>query len=877
MSRRIQCVYSDRPKRENENTRTAHLFDEVHARLDRMETTMARIAAALEIKHEPAAPRRTLHDSEETPEPRKQHSYRESLEGSEAKSSPGDSQLHMGEVESGLPRDRSGMHQQTAMGRQFVSDVEGNAYYYGGASFLAISNEAAQSVQTAAKSPSPGRPSIQVSDVSEAQEKVGKLLDPDAYVTLVQPMDKGKGSKFWIPPKEPCMIFIEDYFNGPAWIFPLFDKERFVRQVEDMYANLDAAVDVGWLICYLQVIVFGIYGRLNDKDEVMREYLQQTERMKILQKASKVVWDCLEDTSVLLKPRLLNIQALMAMAAVANEISRPGLCWILVCYACSLAKAMGLHRNYTPNDLTAGEISERNYVFWTLYIMDKSLSLTFGRPSSFSDYDIDKVPPAYDAANPLWDLYISWIEAAQIQSEIHVRLYSAQAAKISREDRQKTVVDLDRRLGEWWTKYGVLLGRRYREEHFERSYIMTELVFCYHNTMIMIHRVNTGKPTEGGDGQRVPDGQGLSTDGGVIRGSVIESEMVCLEHARRGINLVRDTISKKTALAGSSLMMWYVCIRPYPALYSRQIYPLNYLNKRTPLTQFVRKRNNRLFSYYPFTAFFILFSNIIRYPHLATSKDDYKLLKFVVEFLESHKYVHAGAAKLFPVSQSFLQIAARFVDPASESVTQSTPCPMEPTLTAKHLGKRKLDETSHQPIDDELRVGMAPLPSETLLMQYPQQEHAQLDLTHASFITWPTTAGTHYQTQERFNNNDNNNIPQIITTQATPMTAAPYGAASSAAAGYDYMVSGAVIDDTSGWPQQSGNTAEFNCFTNTLGGAPPLGTYEAEFQDRVAMAAGEGPLGFDWFRWETWWEESGVDGGIGIQEDGEMWPGGEEE
>ena len=276
---------------------------------------MARIAAALEIKHEPAAPRRALHDPEGTPEPRKQHSYRESLEGSEAKSSPGDSQLHMGDVDSGLPRDRPGI------GRQFVSDVEGNAYYYGGASFLAISNEAAESAQTAAKSPSPGGLQIQLSDVSEAQDKVGRLLDPDAYVTLAQPADKGKGSKFWIPPKEPCMKFIEDYFNGPAWIFPLFDKERFVRQVEDMYANLDAAVDVGWLICYLQVIVFGIYGRLNDKDEVAREYLRQTERMKILQKASKVVWDCLDDTSVLLKPRLLNIQALMTMVSRSTPMS----------------------------------------------------------------------------------------------------------------------------------------------------------------------------------------------------------------------------------------------------------------------------------------------------------------------------------------------------------------------------------------------------------------------------------------------------------------------------------------------------------------------------------------------------------------------------
>jgi len=297
---------------------SAHLFDEVHARFDRMEATIARIAAALEVKHEPAAPRQGLYDPEGTPEPRKQPSYRESLEASEGRSSPVDAQTHTADVapdNSRQRRDRPGVPRHSEMDRQFVSDVEGNAYYYGGASLLAISNEAAESAQTAAKPPSPGGLSIQPEDFSEIQNDVGRLLDPDAYVTLAQPADKGKGSKFWIPPKEPCMKFIEDYFNGPAWIFPLFDKERFMRQVEDMYANLDSAIDAGWLICYLQVVVFGIYGRLNDKDKVTREYSQQTERMKILQKASKVVWDCLEDTSVLLKPRLLNVQALMTMVS----------------------------------------------------------------------------------------------------------------------------------------------------------------------------------------------------------------------------------------------------------------------------------------------------------------------------------------------------------------------------------------------------------------------------------------------------------------------------------------------------------------------------------------------------------------------------------
>ena len=584
---------------------------------------------------------------------------------------------------------------------------------------------------------------------------------------------------------------------------------------------------------------------------------------------------------------------------------------MLLCNACSLAKAIGLHRNHSTASLlnstvkfTSADLAERKYVFWTLYIMDKSLSLTFGRPSSLPDYDIDVPLPEFDPENPLWELYLAWIGTAQIQSEIHVRLYSAQAPKVPHVERQKVIVELDGKLNEWWKKYGILLQRRHEEEMFERRYIMTELVFAYHNTMIMIHRVNTAKIGEKGLGKgptpeaseerlgihnEAPLGiSGMSTEGGIIRGSVTESEMACLEHARRGINLIRDAISQKKDIAGSSLMMWYVCIRPYPAIFVPQIDSLNLSHSVTPLTPYLRIRQNRLFSYYPFTAFFVLFSNSIRYPHLATSKDDYRLLRFVVDFLESHKYVHAGAAKLFPVAQNFLQIAARFVEPSPAAApTPKTgdhapppppppplpppppsPSPPFPTSSScspiqspqhvprqRLLGKRKLDQTSHDPLDDdEHRMGVGPvgLTSDELLMQYHPGD--QTHLTPTNFITWPRPP-----------------FAQVRSTQAptVPTTTAEYNVelpCSSSSPGFDYVEAiGGGAGDCIAWGQPAGETfAAWD--TNFSGPAAAglgwqLGTQEAEFQDKVTLAAGEGPLGFDWFGWERWWEGDDFEGG----------------
>lgn len=578
---------------------------------------------------------------------------------------------------------------------------------------------------------------------------------------------------------------------------------------------------------------------------------------------------------------------------------------MLLCNACSLAKAIGLHRDPSTTSLpnsavkfTSEELAERKYVFWTLYIMDKSLSLTFGRPSSLPDYDIDVPLPEFDPENPLWELYLAWIGIAQIQSDIHVRLYSAQAPKIPHAERQKVVVELDGKLNEWWTKYGILLQRRHEEEMFERRYIMTELVFAYHNTMIMIHRVNTAKTGEKGlekssisetSGERLgvhdeaseSEVSATSVEGGIIRGSVVESEMVCLEHARHGINLIRDAISQKRDIAGSSLMMWYVCIRPYPAIFVPHIDSLNLSQSVTPLTPYLRTRQNRLFSYYPFTAFFVLFSNTIRYPHLATSKGDFQLLRFVVDFLESHKYVHTGAAKLFPVAQGFLQVAARFVEPplAAAQIPKMgdhalspppPPPPPSPPFPASQscspiqsplhiqrqqqlLGKRKLDQISHGPLDgDGPRTGVRPIgpTSDELLMQYPPGD--QHHFAPTNFMTWPRLPFTQTHSTQ---------VPSTHTTTAQ------YNVQLPPSSGFDCVETvGGSGSDCIAWGQPVGEA--FTAWDTTSSGPVPaglewqLGAYEADFQDRVTLAAGEGPLGFDWFGWERWWEGDDFGGGV---------------
>lgn len=88
------------------------------------------------------------------------------------------------------------------------------------------------------------------------------------------------------------------------------------------------------------------------------------------------IWCALNDARITLQPSECNIQALMLLAAHGDDFASPSLSWTLVGHACRLAQAIGLHVPDVSNSYDA--IRKMNF-FWSLFIVDKSVSLAFGR------------------------------------------------------------------------------------------------------------------------------------------------------------------------------------------------------------------------------------------------------------------------------------------------------------------------------------------------------------------------------------------------------------------------------------------------------------------------------------------------------------------
>lgn len=76
-------------------------------------------------------------------------------------------------------------------------------------------------------------------------------------------------------------------------------------------------------------------------------------------------------------------------------------------------------------------------LFWTIYTVDKALSLRLGRAATIQDYDISvpMSPNVFGKVEPWNTIYTIWIHFARIQGNVYELLYSPKALSQPEEQR----------------------------------------------------------------------------------------------------------------------------------------------------------------------------------------------------------------------------------------------------------------------------------------------------------------------------------------------------------------------------------------------------------------------------------------------------------
>lgn len=106
---------------------------------------------------------------------------------------------------------------------------------------------------------------------------------------------------------------------------------------------------------------------------------------------------------------------------------------------------LGYHRESAYKNPKDEEASNKRRLFWTVYVIDKTMSLLLGRASYLQDFDMDvKTPSASpDPRFRPWDETFYWmIKLSEVQGNAYNKLYSPAAIRNSSNERLNDIKNL---------------------------------------------------------------------------------------------------------------------------------------------------------------------------------------------------------------------------------------------------------------------------------------------------------------------------------------------------------------------------------------------------------------------------------------------------
>ncbi|MCJ1357253.1 MAG: hypothetical protein MMC33_007249 [Icmadophila ericetorum] len=374
-----------------------------------------------------------------------------------------------------------------------------NEQYYGSSSLVSLLGEIQVLLKQRSKESDENSMIDNVMDRSDGlaecltmMESIAKSSIMDDHLDL-----SNDGFPLGLPPKRILEPLLEPYFDQLHWSLPIFRREAFCENVRKCYVTEPGKVDLAWIVCFNSIIVqtlnaraLGISSQALPEARTSHTYGDSME-VELLGPFLINFRRGLDKLGRFLEPKLVNVQALISMCIIAQGNYEYRLASLLLHQACFVAKSMGLHQQKVrARDQTQEETLECKYVFWALYMLDKTITLTTGHSCCLPLADCDVGLPDDDMSNPYLKQYIARIELATVQEDCYQNLYSSQASRRGETETANSIQVLDQKLVLWANKYPELSYDRHDEKTaFARPCdFNTTLNYYFHGVRILVHR-----------------------------------------------------------------------------------------------------------------------------------------------------------------------------------------------------------------------------------------------------------------------------------------------------------------------------------------------------------------------------------------------------
>ncbi|KAJ6054493.1 hypothetical protein N7444_003591 [Penicillium canescens] len=255
-----------------------------------------------------------------------------------------------------------------------------------------------------------------------------------------------------IPPRVLMEVFLETYLTDLSPLLPIFDHRSILAAMQEQYASDTESPDLAWITSFNHILLQTLAAKLNASRKsglLGCGTLENGLISNLLQNAKR----CCNNFEKLLKPRVANVQALLSLALIALKYFSFTTFEALFSQACQLSKSIGLHHNISRAGPTNEYLeTERQNLFWSLFIVDKHASLIAGKPCLLPSYDCSVPLPTVD------NHFTARVHLAHIQEDLYRNLYSAEVCHIGRDSINRRANNIGRRLQSWAAQHEPVLS-----------------------------------------------------------------------------------------------------------------------------------------------------------------------------------------------------------------------------------------------------------------------------------------------------------------------------------------------------------------------------------------------------------------------------------
>ncbi|KAK4171202.1 fungal-specific transcription factor domain-containing protein [Triangularia setosa] len=193
-----------------------------------------------------------------------------------------------------------------------------------------------------------------------------------------------------LPDQETTQVLIASYFTNTCGIVEIFDRKQFMQSVEACYRDPPSANN--YFLCHLfLVLALGLLFAApvpgsREEHVIQKQLSARPDRAELYFRSARTMCDPgagFEDAD------FWSVQALSLMTLYMLTIPKRNTAYAYLGMAVRSAYALGLHREETMRDVifTPGEMKVRRNLWKTLFILDRFLAATLGRPTAISGHD----------------------------------------------------------------------------------------------------------------------------------------------------------------------------------------------------------------------------------------------------------------------------------------------------------------------------------------------------------------------------------------------------------------------------------------------------------------------------------------------------------